>query len=451
VTSALQSALSGLAALVEPARAATDPATCASLAIDGLTPHCVLYPSSAEQVAAVLQYAAEHDLAVIPCGNATKLGVGNPPRRYDVALSLKEMNRVWHYEPADLTVTAETGMTLGDFQNSIARDRLWLPLDPPGAARASLGGILATNASGPLRLLYGAPRDMVLGMKIATTEGKVIKTGGRVVKNVAGYDLAKLLIGSYGTLGVIVEASFKLFPLPSERATFVLSTGTLSIARDLRCRILQSPLQPVRVVLLNPRAATLVLAATAFAREVAEPEVWVEVAGSARVIDRCARELDELGRAAGAPPRRLESAQAPACWLRIYDFHSWVLEKFLGAVILKVTLPDAASEEFLSRAFQEAENDKVGLASFTQLGVGILHLCLLETESAAKLVALLRRLRVAAQDLGGALMLERCHWDIKSRVDVWGPAGDDFALMDKVKAAWDPKGILAPGRFVGGL
>ena len=451
MTSTLQSALSGLASLLGAARAATDPATCVSLAIDGVTPSCVLYPSSAEQVAAVLEYAAEHDLAVIPCRNATKLGVGNLPRRYDVALSLKEMNRVRHYEAADLTVTAEPGMTLGDFQDSIARDRLWLPLDPPGAARASLGGILATNASGPLRLLYGAPRDMVLGMKIATTEGKVIKTGGRVVKNVAGYDLAKLFVGSYGTLGVIVEASFKLFPLPSERATFVLSTGTLSIARDLRRRILHSPLQPMRVVLLNPLAATLVLAGTVFAREVAEPEIWVESAGSTRVIERCARELDELGRAAGAPPRRLESAEGPACWLRIADFHGWIPETFPGAVILKVALPDAASEEFLSRALQEAENDKVRLASFVQLGVGILHLCLLEPESAAKLVALLRRLRVAAQDLGGVLMLERCHWDIKSRVDVWGPAGDDFALMGKVKAAWDPKGILAPGRFVGGL
>jgi glycolate oxidase FAD binding subunit len=342
-------------------------------------------------------------------------------------------------------------MTLGDFQDSIARDRLWLPLDPPGAARASLGGILATNASGPLRLLYGAPRDMVLGMKIATTEGKVIKTGGRVVKNVAGYDLAKLLVGSYGTLGVIVEASFKLFPLPSERATFALSTGALSIARDLRRRILQSPLQPMRVVLLNPLAATLVLAGTPLAREVAEPEIWVEVAGSARVIERCARELDELGRAAGAPPRRLQSAEGPPCWLRISDLRGWIPETFPGAVILKVALPDAASEEFLSRASQEAENDRVRLASFAQLGVGILHLCLLRTESAAKLIALIRRLRVAAQDLGGALMLECCHWDIKSRVDVWGPTGDDFALMGKVKAAWDPKRILAPGRFVGGL
>jgi len=451
VTVAVQSALSGLTSVVGTSRVVRDPATCASLAVDGRTPACVLYPSSAEQVAAVLQYAAQHDLAVIPCRNATKLGVGNVPRRYDVALSLKEMNQVRHYEPADLTVTAEAGMTFGDFQHFVSRDGLWLPLDPPGAWRASLGGILATNASGPLRLFYGAPRDMVLGMRIATSEGKVIKTGGRVVKNVAGYDMAKLLIGSYGTLGVIVEASFKLFPLPSARATFVLPAGPLGITRDLRSRILRSPLQPLRLVLLDAVTAKLALAGTPLAREVKEPEIWLEMGGSARVIERCAGELEELGKAVGAPVYRLEAENAEVAWTRISDFRTWLPEACPGVAILKVVLPDAASEEFLSRAEQEAENDKVALASFTQLGIGILHLCLLEAESATARIALIRRLRSAAQDLGGALVVEHCHWDIKSRVDVWGPTGDDFAVMAKVKAAWDAKGILAPGRFVGGL
>jgi glycolate oxidase FAD binding subunit len=451
VTTAIQSALSGLASIVGESRVVRDPAICANFAVDGMTPACVLYPASAEEVAAVLQYAAEYDLAVIPCRNATKLDVGNVPRRYDVALSLKEMSRVWHYEPADLTVTAEAGMEFGDFQHFVSRDGLWLPLDPPGGPRSSLGGILATNASGPLRLAYGAPRDMLLGMKIATIEGKVIKTGGRVVKNVAGYDVAKLLIGSYGTLGVIVEASIKLFPLPSARATFVLPTGTLGIARDLRRRILCSPLQPLRLVLLDAMASNLALAGTPLARKVEEPELWVEMGGSARVIERCARDLEELGKAAGAPVRRLEAEDADLAWARFSDFRSWLPEAFPGVAILKVVLPDAASEEFLSRAQQETETDNVRLAGFTQLGVGTLRLCLLEAESATARIALIRRLRKAAQDLGGALVVEHCHWDIKSRVDVWGPTGDDFALMAKMKAVWDPKGALAPGRFVGGL
>jgi glycolate oxidase FAD binding subunit len=416
VTSAVEAAQSEFAAIVGTTRVVADPAVCAAFSVDGRTPRYALYPTAPEQVAAVLRCAADHDLGVIPCRGVTKLGVGNLPRRYDVALSLRELNHVWHYEPADLTVTAEGGMKFGDFQKFVGRDGLWLPLDPPGGPRGSLGGILATNASGPLRLFYGAPRDVVVGMKIATPEGKIIKTGGRVVKNVAGYDMAKLLIGSCGTLGVIVEASFKLFPLPSERATFVLPTGTLGIARDLRRRILRSPLQPMRLVLLDAVAAKLTLAGTPLEREVGESEIWVELGGSARVLERCARELEGLGKAAGAPARRLEPGNAGLAWLGVSDLRTWLPEACPGAAILRATLPDSAIEEFLSRAQQEAENDRVPLASFCQFGVGIVNLGLLETTSAAALVALIRRLRKAAQDLGGTLVVEHCHWDIKGRL-----------------------------------
>jgi glycolate oxidase FAD binding subunit len=205
----------------------TDPAACALLAVDGKVPNYVLYPDSAEKVAAVLRCAAENDLAVIPCRNGTKLATGSPPRRYDVALSLKEMTRVWHFEAADLTIGLEPGMKFGDFQEFIGRHGLWLPLDPRGGARASIGGIIAANAAGLLRQGFGGPRDMVLGLKIALTDGKIVKTGGRVVKNVAGYDLGKLMVGSYGSLGVIVEANLKLYPKPPERVTFAVRVSTL--------------------------------------------------------------------------------------------------------------------------------------------------------------------------------------------------------------------------------
>src|SRR5256712_11472737 len=257
MTTAVQPAQAGFAAVVGESRVISGAAECAAYAVDGKVPNWVVYPSSAEQVAGVLSHAAELGLAVVPSRNDTKIGIGNPPRRYDVALSLKEMNRVWHYEPDDLTITVEAGMKLGDLQHFLARRRLWLPLDPPGGPRASLGGILATNSAGALRLPYGSPRDLGPGMKIANTEGKLIKAGGRVVKNVAGYDLVKLLIGSYGTLGVIVEASLKLFPLPAERATFVASIRGLDSARELRRKILNSPLQPLRMALLDATAASI--------------------------------------------------------------------------------------------------------------------------------------------------------------------------------------------------
>jgi len=359
------------------------------------------------------------------------------------------MNRVWHYEPADLTVSAEPGMKFGDFLHFVGRHGLWLPLDPAGGARASLGGIVATNSTGPLRLLYGAPRDMVIGMKVATSEGKIVKTGGRVVKNVAGYDLAKLLIGSYGTLGVIVEVSFKLFPLPVERGTFVIPAGRLGIGRDIRRRILQSPLTPMRMVLLDAVAATLVRGGTSLAGEAKEPEIWIEFGGSERVLERCARELEELGKAAGAPVQRVEAGSAEGVWAHIGDFHTCLCEASPKVVILKAALPGAAGEEFLSRANQEAASEGVWLASFTQGGVGVIHLGLLDETSG--LAALISRLRSAAEDLGGTLVVERCAPELKDRLDAWGAPGDDFGVMKKLKAAWDPKGVLSPGRFVGAL
>lgn len=430
----------GIAALVGDARVSTDPAACAAFAVDGIAPRCVAYPSSAEEVAATLRWAGEHDLGVIPCRNATKLSIGNRPRRYDLALSLKEMNRVWHYEPSDLTITVESGMKFGDFQEFVGKQGLWLPLDPLGGARASLGGIAATNAAGPLRLAFGAPRDMVLGMKISTTEGKVLKAGGRVVKNVSGYDVAKLLIGSYGSLGVIVELSLKLFPLPALRATYALSAGTLGIARDLRRRILASPLTPSRMVLLAGGAAS---------RDSKGPELWLEMHGSTKLLERAERELTSHAAAAGVSIRTVDPAEADLFWGRASDMQSGLMPDDPGALVMKATLPDSGVEELISRAEQEAKAEKTEWTVIVQLGVGIIRFGILGGPAAAPQAGLIGRLRAATEALGGVLIIERCPLAIKERFDVWGTPGSDFALMKQMKQVWDPKGVLSPGRGLG--
>jgi glycolate oxidase FAD binding subunit len=428
-----------------------------------MTPASVIYPASAEQVSEALKYASDRGLAVIPFRNGTKLGIGNLPRQYDLALSLKNLNQVWHYEPGDLTVSVEAGIKLGDLQHFVARHRLWLPLDQVGGPRASIGGVLAANASGPLRLRYGAPRDMVLGMKIATTEGKLIKTGGRVVKNVAGFDLAKLLIGSYGTLGVIVEVSFKLFPMPAESLTVVVSTATLEVAREFRRRLLGSFLTPLRATLMNAVASTLVRDAPASeagrgaqdARQTARAgegfEIWVEAGGSRRVLQRFRRELEQLAQSTGASVQPMDASQARANWVRVADCGSWVPGVVPNSVVVRVQLPIAEEETLLGRALEEAEHHKIQVAWFCQTGVGAISLCLIEGFRSSVGLAVVNRLRQIARDLGGCLVVERCPVDLKSHLDVWGPAGDDFEVMKKIKAVWDPKSVLAPGRFVGGL
>ena len=462
---AVESIRTELASIVGESRVVSDAAACAGAAVDGMTPASVIYPASAEQVSEALKYAYDRGLAVIPFRNGTKLGIGNPPRQYDLALSLKDLNQVWHYEPGDLTVSVEAGIKLGDLQHFVARHRLWLPLDQVGGPRASIGGVLAANASGPLRLRYGTPRDMVLGMKIATTDGKLIKTGGRVVKNVAGFDLAKLLIGSYGTLGVIVEVSFKLFPMPAESSTVVVSTATLEVAREFRRRLLGSFLTPLRATLMNAVASALVRGAPASdpacgtgAQDTWQPEragqgfeIWVEAGGSTRVLERFRRELEQLAQATGASVEPMDASQARANWVRVADCGSWVPGVVPNSVVVRVQLPIAAEETFLGRALEEAERHKIQVACFCQTGVGAISLCLIEGLRASVDLALVNGLRQIARDLGGCLVVERCPVDLKSHIDVWGPAGDDFEVMKKIKAVWDPTSVLAPGRFVGGL
>lgn len=439
---------SELSALVGTSRISRDPTSCAPLAVDGKVPECAVSAATAEHAAAALRYASEHHLAVIPRGNGTKLSTGNAPRRYDIALALGELNHVIHYEPADLTITVEAGMTFGALQDLAGRSGLWLPLDPRGGRESSIGGIIAANAAGPLRQGFGGPRDMVLGLKIALPDGNIAKTGGRVVKNVAGYDLGKLMTGSYGTLGVIVEASLKLFPKIPERATFALRAGTLGIARDLRRSILRSPLDAVRLVLLDLPAVAL-LGDSAAGNEAQGAELWIEVGGSHRVIERCMLELRHLAAAVGATLKRREAPEE--AWERVSNLAHWLQPKYRDVTVLKAALPSVASEEFLSRAQQEAEAENIALASFAQVGLGIVHLCALQEKVTSNLGGFVSRLRNAAVDLKGTLVVEHCPLELKNQVDAWGAAGDDLEAMRKMKVAWDPQEVLSPGRFVGGI
>lgn len=442
----------GLAGIVGEPRLTTEASVCENFAVDSQRPDCVVHPGSAEQVAQALEYASGHGLAVIACGGGTKLGIGNPPGKFDVALCTRNITNVRYYEPSDLTAGVGAGLTLNELQGLLKADGLWLPLERLGNGNATLGGAVATNASGPLRHFYGAPRDMVVGMQVATTEGKLIRTGGRVVKNVAGYDLGKLLIGSYGTLGVITEVNLKLFPLPAGRQTFVLSAGTLGIARNVRRSILASPIEPLRMVLLDAETARLVHSDGQPERlKKTEPQIWLEAGGSKSVIDRTLKELDTVGRAVGAKVHNYEEEDAEKAWQDISDFSNWIGRRHPSVIVLKGTVPIAHCEEFLSLAQQEAQNEKVRLASVVQPGVGIVQMALLDLQNATQAAELIRRIRKAAEKSGGALVVISASADVKSQADVWGKPASGFELMRKLKAAWDPKGTLAPGRFVGSI
>jgi len=443
-----------LASIVGDDRASSEPDVCAAFVVDGVSPQCVLYPATVEQVAEMLKCAASRGLAVIPCGNGTNLVTGAPPRRYVVALCLRDLNRTTYYEPDDLVASVEPGMTLGALQQMLGQHRLWLPLDPAGGDRATVGGILAANSAGPLRLRYGGPRDMVLGMRVATAEGKIVKTGGRVVKNVAGYDLAKLLIGSYGTLGVIVEATFKLHPRVATRATWTIDVKSLAAGREFRRRLLASPLRPLRAVLLNAAARALMDPACAKSVDDSQSEIVVEAGGSERVLARYQTELGALALSVNATMNRVADSAAHDLWDQVADFGNWFTRADAAACVLRTALPIASAEEFLERAEAEVQGDGWQLAGVVQLGVGVVEIGFSHApnlESRSPSPTTVEKLRDTAADLGGSMVVTHCPHDLKAKIDVWGAPGDDFETMRKLNAAWDPKSVVAPGRFVGGL
>ena len=225
MSQAALSLASRLEDLVGAGRVLADAASLAAYEVDGQRPSAALLPGSVPETAEILRFASAERRAVIPVGGKTHLGIGMPPQRYDLALDLSRLNRLLAYEPNDLTLGAEPGITYAELDRQLREKGQFLPLAPPLAERATLGGIVAAAADTPLRYGYGTARDFLLGIEFVTGEGVISKSGGRVVKNVTGYDLHKLFVGSLGTLGVITRLNFRTFPLPPDQKMVARGTG----------------------------------------------------------------------------------------------------------------------------------------------------------------------------------------------------------------------------------
>src|SRR5262245_43562964 len=223
--------------------------------VDGRTPCGVVFPGSAEEVARVVRTAADAGVAVIPWGGGTQMARGAPPRDGALVIGLRRLSRVLEHEPGDLTATAEAGITLDALQAVLGARGQWLPLDPPSSGAATLGGVLAATAAGPRRPGCGTARDLVIGIRVVAADGQLIRAGGKVVKNVAGYDLAKLYIGSFGTLGIIVDATLKLRPRPEAVGACWATFPSLAPAAEAAALLAASELGPVALTLLDTHAA----------------------------------------------------------------------------------------------------------------------------------------------------------------------------------------------------
>lgn len=374
--------------------------------------------------------------AIFPVGGRTRLDLGNPPIRSGRAVDLRSLQRVIDFPARDMTVTVEAGMTAAELQAMLARENLQLPIDVPRSDEATIGGIIATNTSGPRRLGYGTLRDYVIGISAINDEGREFKAGGRVVKNVAGYDLCKLLVGSLGTLGIITQATFKLKPLAEEQAlvTFPCTPDKLDATLT---EIHGSQTRPVLVEVLNPSAASVVCAHASLN---APATGWLVVVGFDGNHDAVAWQVEkivaELGVAVSAEVLRGQANTAMRSAL--VEHAAWPDAR----ASFKCNLLSSATAAFCTRV-----NDLSPVALQAHAGSGIVRGHLsgdITKDRAATLLGVWRELAASGR---GRVIVERCPPEWKNVVSVWGPIGGEAWLMREVKEKFDPRGIFNPGRF----
>ncbi len=382
-------------------------------------------PGSVDEVATLLRDASRDGLAVLPRGGGTKLDWGRPPRRADLVLSTIRLDRVLEHAWADMTATVEAGCTVARLQHALAEQGQRLACDPLWPERATIGGILATNDNGPLRARFGALRDLIIGVTLVLPDGTVAKSGGKVVKNVAGYDLPKLATGSLGTLAVITQAVFRLHPLPHETRTLAFAAPDVEPLCELALAIQGSQLA---FVSLQVRAGRSV-----------EPGLDVAFEGTRAGLDS---QQDELLRLAASETR----VDPPAS---VWRAREALWQGAEPAVVGTFSVLPTELRAFCAQLHEVGMAPPVGWRVVAQgAGVGQFRL---EGAPSDVLIAALRGLRTAAERRGGTLVVLAGPEDLKARFDVWGSPGDALPLVQRVKQQLDPRGTLSPGRFVGGL
>jgi glycolate oxidase FAD binding subunit len=403
-------------------------AASASDAVGGVHPQTIVEPGDEQELAAVLKLANDEGLAVIPRGGGTKLGWGNPPKRADVVLSTARLNRVLEHAWADLTVTVETGCTIQNLQDALARQGQRLALDPLWPQHATVGGVLATNDSGALRLRFGALRDLIIGVTLALPDGTLAKSGGKVVKNVAGYDLPKLVTGALGTLGVITSAVFRLHPLPKDTRTVSCIAGNPDDAQRLLLAIQDSQLAHSALQLRYAENAALQLDILFEATETAlaaQIEKLQTIVAAAKLID--------------SGPEIWKSRQA------LYDDAN-AGEAHLPVAKISV-LPSCIAKTLKLLARISVNLRPIHFCAVVQAtGLG----CVRFEGSPASVAALLPVLRAEVERDGGSVVIADRGTALVPG-DAWGSPGDALPLMRSIKQQFDPKATLNPGRFVGGI
>ena len=401
-------------------------------AVDGVQPSFVAEPGSVEELSALMKLANDGGLAVSPRGGGTSTSLGNPPRELDLVVSTARMNEVIEHVPGDQVVRVEAGLRFQDLQERLAGSNQMLGVDPPErGAGATVGGIVAANSSGPRRYRYGTIRDLIIGITVVLPDGTVAKAGGKVVKNVAGYDLMKLFTGSLGTLGVIANANFRLHPRPEAARTVAVELGDAATAGQAVQTVMHSQLVPSAVELHWGEGTKLLTVLvegipTAVEAQAETAQYLLKGFGETRTLSN--EESDNLGPL--SPPGGPDAGDE---------------------VSLKISFPPAELAGILDSTQGACSRRGLDAPRVTgQAAIGVLYVGLSGGDEDGR-VAVAEELREIWVRRGGSVVVREAPVSFKRRVETWGPLGTRLELTRRLKEKFDPRGIMNPGRFVGGI
>lgn len=449
----LEGIMAEIKGIVGESHLLTDPAKIAPFKIDGNLPKGIVFPSNKEEISRTVRLATSKNFSIIPWGGGTKIDIGNIPKKLDLILSLKRLDKIVEHDPLNLIVTVEAGTSLAKAQNHLSKDRQFIALDPPFSKEATIGGIISTNSSGPKRYLYGTCRDFMLGLEIVLSNGDIVKTGGKTVKNVTGYDMNKLFIGSFGTLGIITQATFKVLPLPEDEKIIILSFTNLKDLISLIKDILKSVLVLSSLEILNPLASNIIINNQ---REITLHEgtynLVIGVEGAREAVKREISDIIVMGEEKGISQFHVLQGDEMKKLIKSFsNLTTIVHSQYSDFIKCKASILISKVYDMIqiSEGLAEKYNLECGITSHG--GSGIVYIYFLTKSSNGNLKDIIFELSEETKKLEGSLVVERAPSELKKEIDVWGNPEDSFEIMRNLKNQFDSKGLLNPGRFLRGL
>ena len=412
--------------------------------VDGIAPLDVVTPANEEELCEIVSSANNDGLGVIPYGGGTRISLGNTPSRPCLVVDMTNLNRVVAHNYADLTASFQAGANFGFVTEILAQQGQLLAIDPPIPNRATVGGALAAATSGPLKWHFGHPRDSVIGMKVAQPDGSITKSGGQVVKNVSGYDMSRLHIGGLGSLGIILEVSFKLTPLPIYEKTIIAAFDSADAAIEASMRVFNSYVMPLALTAFGPSVASRIELEDSGAGH----HIAVRLGGRSRTLVRQVDEITAIFREAGASSLQDSEGPASSRWRSLSDF-GWTADTTPLLNIKTTALPSHTRD--ILRAIDRMRDSDLEPATLAEPGFGTVEAGWYAPDDTADdiLLGIASSVRRLVSRLGGTAVVQQCPPGVKSAIDVWGEDHAGIQVMRRMKTRYDPNGIMNPGRFVG--